>query len=353
MNSRRYGVGAVVIAVVLLVWAIWHGRAKKPAAPPQESGATSATPLPMPKPSVDSPITTLIVHNVRLKQGQALRVYVRWIRGQMVRTRADRTPSLDDMDSFVFAIDKGVVRANLGDLEKFLNTSVAPKSPLKNMKVSGQGSEIKIAGSLHKWLMTLPVEVEGTFSPTSDGRVHLHVTKIHVLKMPVKALMGGFKVEMKDIVGTEPLGGVEIKGDDVYVDTAELLPPPRIRGKLTSISIQAPDIVAIYGNAPKDETELAQWHNVLGLRGGEVGFGRLTMKNTDLTLIDVTNEDWFDLDLPKYQAQLVRGYSRMTPQGGLEMFMPSVDAQMPAEALTRDILKDKNREIPVPIPAKK
>ena len=39
-------------------------------------------------------------------------------------------------------------------------------------------------------------------------------------------------------------------------------------------------------------------------------------------MIDASKDAWFDLDLVNYQAQVVNGYTRMTPQAGLEIFMP-------------------------------
>ena len=66
--------------------------------------------------------------------------------------------------------------------------------------------------------------------------------------------------------------------------------------------------------------QLAKWHNFL--RFEEAHFRELSMHPIDLTLIDASSDVWFDLDLVNYQAQLVNGYSRVTPQQGLEIFMP-------------------------------
>jgi len=49
------------------------------------------------------------------------------------------------------------------------------------------------------------------------------------------------------------------------------------------------------------------------------------MHHVDLIMIDISNDAWFDLDLVHYQDQLVNGYTRMTPQAGLQIFMPDLD----------------------------
>jgi hypothetical protein len=352
MNSKGYVVAAV-IAVVLVVSLLWltPARSNRHASDPVASSPTSATGA---LAGVADGTTTVYAHNLRLRKGPTFQVYVRWLRGRMLRTRAGRNPSLDDQDSFVFEIDKGVIHVNIGDIQNYLNTSLAQNGPLKNIKVSGEGNELKLSGTVHKLLMPLPVEIKGTLSPAPDGRIHLHVTKIDVLKMPVKALMGGLKLDIKGVVGSSPVTGVEAVGDDLYLNTTSLLPPPHIRGKLTSVTMQTPDVVVIYGNTENDEAELAHWHNFLRLRGGTVGFGKLSMSNADLTLIDASNDAWFDLDLAKYQTQLVKGYSRMTAEGGLEMYMPDIVSQSVSlpNAVPLTTLKDRNLPLPA-APVKK
>jgi hypothetical protein len=43
------------------------------------------------------------------------------------------------------------------------------------------------------------------------------------------------------------------------------------------------------------------------------------MRHVDLIMVDLSNDAWFDLDLTNYQEQLVNGYTRMTPQAGLQI----------------------------------
>ena len=292
--------------------------------------------------------TTVYAHNLELRKGPDFRIYVRWLRGEMQPTNPGMTPSLDNEDSFVFHIDRGLIHANLGDLQTFLNSKLAPRSPLSNISLSGEGQQVKLTGTLHK-VIPLPVEILGTIGPAPNARVRVQITKINVLRLPMKRLLGGLSISASDVVGSTPVPGVEVKDDDIYLDTTRLLPPPHIRGQITSVAIQAPDVVVTYGaTTPEDEAELAKWHNFLRLRGGSVGFGKLTMHDADLTLIDASNDAWFDLDLGNYRQQLVKGYSRMTTENGLEMYLPDVGKGMPPGALSLDTLRDKKRPLPQP-----
>jgi hypothetical protein len=350
MTIRRYAIAAAVLIVLLfLVWIVWPSSSKKGSIS-SGSAAPDATQTAKPSASAaDADVTTAYAHNLELRKGPDFRVYVRWLRGEMVPASATRVPSLDDEESFVFHIDRGLIHANLGDIENYLNSNMAPKSPMKNIKLTGDGQQVKLSGTMHKLLIPLPVEVLGTLSPAPNGRIHLQVAKINVLKVPVKALLGGLKVEIKDVVGSTPVTGIEVKDNDIYLDTTKLLPPPHIRGQISSIVIKRPDVAVTYGSTDlDDEAQLAQWHNFLRLRGGSVAFGKLTMQKADLTLIDASDDTWFDLDLANYQTQMVKGYSRMTPENGVEMFMPDVGKGMPPGSVSLETLKDRSKPLPDP-----
>ncbi|CAN5565965.1 hypothetical protein BH10ACI4_BH10ACI4_14280 [soil metagenome] len=346
---------ALVIGAVLLIGGLWLARSK---ADEKAAGAAlyTGTEAGGPRPAASPTPTTVYAHNIRLRKGPTFRVYIRWIRGEMQASRAGVHPSLDDPKSFIFVIEKGVVHVNLGDIGNYLNSAVPKNFAFKNIAVTGDDDEVRVTGTLHKLLMPLPVELRSTVSSTSDGRLHLHVTKISVLKMPVKLLMRALHIDIADIMGETPLNGIEISGSDMYFDTPKLLPPPYIRGQLTNVSVTRPDLVLIYGNSRNDETRLSQWHNFLKLTGGTVDFAKLTMHDADLTLIDASDDPWFDLDLVNYKAQLVHGYSRMTPQLGLEIFMPDLDKQLAntsGKSITLDWLRNRDATLPPDVPVKK
>ena len=177
--------------------------------------------------------------------------------------------------------------------------------------------------------------------------MQFHLSKLDVLKLPLKRLLGGLHIQLNDLVHASDMPGIEIANNDIFFDTQKLLPPPHIHGQLTSVRVVVPDIEVVYGGAKVDQTKLAQWHNFLRLSGGTIDFGKLTMHNVDLTMIDASTDPWFDLDLVNYQEQLVNGYTRMTPQAGLEIFMPDVDEQAihknANHAISLEWLKNRNK----------
>jgi hypothetical protein len=57
-------------------------------------------------------------------------------------------------------------------------------------------------------------------------------------------------------------------------------------------------------------------------RGGVLRFGKLTMNDTDMRLVDADPTDPFDFFPDHYKDQLVAGYSKTTATGGLIVYMP-------------------------------
>jgi hypothetical protein len=319
---------AICLSVITLLMLAWLFTSRRRAAAPygetaaaiprsSEAGTTTAT-------SDGRGPTNVYAHNLKLEKGPDFRVYVSWVRGQMVRTRRDDDPSFDDLESFNLVIADGVLRANIGDIAHFLNTNSPPNSPLRNITLSGDGDQISLRGTLHK-IVALPIELVGTISAEPENQIRVHVTKLNVLKIPMKGLLGGFRVTLADFFHAPSLPGVQITGNDIIFDPLKLLPPPHIRGRLTSVRIVNPDLEEVYGDAAQDAAHVEQWRNFLRLKGGTLDFGKLTMHDVDLIMIDISNDAWFDLDLAHYQDQLVNGYTRMTPQAGLQIFMPDLD----------------------------
>ncbi len=342
---------AVVCLIFLTALVIWLYRHRNtPPQPSAPSAAASASSPKAPSPSTtpSNAPTNIYAHNLLLRKGPQFRIYVRWLRGQMARTHPNVDPSFDDPDSFFLKIDAGVIRANIGDLNNYLNAATLANSPLKNISFSGDGNQVKLHGTLHK-VIPLPIELTGTVSALPDDRIQMHVTKLDVLKIPIKGLLGDFHVKLSDLFHPAGIPGIQVTDNDIFFDPQTLLPPPHIRGHLTQVHIVNPDLEEVYGNAETDVTRVEQWRNFLRLRDGTIDFGKLTMHHVDLVMVDISKDAWFDLDLNNYQDQLVNGYTRMTPQAGLQIFMPDLD-QIPQKAANRNISMEwmKNRNAPPP-----
>lgn len=341
----------IAFILILCGFSFYLGRRLSPAP------TTIYTDVPA-DPSTNTPTsplepTQVYAHNLLLRKGDHFRVYVRWIRGRMLRTSITRNPSFDEPNSFILEIDKGLINVKLADIADFLNSDASSKAPLKNIKITNEDGQIRLQGTVHK-VVSLPVRLDGTITPLPDGRLKYHLVKLNVLKVPMKGLLGLFHVDLADLVSNSQTPGVQIVDNDVYFDTQRLLPPPHIHGHITTVTATDSDLTVIYGNAGNDEQNLAQWHNFLRLSGGSLDFGKLTMHQVDLTMIDASKDPWFDLDLVNYQAQLVYGTTRMTEKAGLEIYMPDLDklpTKKSPQGVTLQWLKNRNTAPPLEVPS--
>lgn len=348
MVSMRARVAIAIGGLILLLTlAVLYLRFTRTASPRYlsetvSSPATAAAYRP------DTVPTSIRAHNLMLRKGPYFRIYVRWLHGNMVRTHRNANPTFDDPESFILEIKTGVIRANIGDLGNFLNEGGAPHSPLKNIKLLADGDYIKLNATLNKFI-SMPIELLGTVAATGDNRVQVHVTKLSVVKIPLKGLLGGLNISLSDLFHPKEIPGVEVSGNDIFFDTLKLLPPPHIHGQLKAVRVVSPDIEQVYGDAEEDVARIEQWRNFLRLEDGTIDFGKLTMHHVDLIMVDLSDDAWFDLDLNNYQKQLVNGYTRMTPEAGLQIFMPDLDTLPKSKAnqnISMEWLKHRNMSPP-------
>ena len=61
--------------------------------------------------------------------------------------------------------------------------------------------------------------------------------------------------------------------------------------------------------------------NYMSYRGNKLGFGKLTMTDSDMFLIDMDPADPLDFFLDRYKAQLAAGYTKITPRFGLRVYI--------------------------------
>src|SRR5438067_1784186 len=156
--------------VVTMLMIVWHFQSTRHAGTSVSTAPSSPGTLPSTPPAAVVTVTSTVsgptnvsAHNLMLRKGPNFRIYVRWLRGQMLRTRPNVNPSFDDPESFSLEVKTGVIRANIGDITNFLNANGIANSPLKNVTLSGDGDQVKLHGTLHKFI-SLPIELLGTIT---------------------------------------------------------------------------------------------------------------------------------------------------------------------------------------------
>jgi hypothetical protein len=264
---------------------------------------------------------------------------IQHLRGALLPTK-DAPPWFDDPASFTLAIDTGEVAISPASLSALLNDYVFnyKGSPLKHLKVTIERGQLKQTGMLHK-VIDLPFTILATLSATPDGRLRLHPTSVKVMGIGVKGLMRTFGIELENLVHVQQGRGVEIADNDFLLAPAGLLPPPRIEGRVTAVRLEGGTIEQTFGASTR-RGRSERLHptdpsapNFMFYRGKILRFGKLTMVDADLQIVDGDPSDPFDFYLAHLNEQLVAGQSRNQADFGLLTVMPDyADLERPTPA---------------------
>jgi hypothetical protein len=315
---------AVFAAAVVLVSCHSGDNNAKPASPPPEQAA--APPPEIPEPAKTEPVKTdtqVQMVNVNIHLDPELVLRIRHLDGQFLPTRKGQPPTFDDKLSYIVNIDSAEVGVSMASMTHAMNTYVfnEPDAPLKNLTLSAEGSEIKQTGTIKKGV-GIPFEMVGTMSATPEGKIRIHATKVKAAHLPVKGLMKLFGLDMAKLINTRNTRGVTVDDNDIILDPTLMLPPPKMRGHIIAVRIEGDEIIQTFGTQKRAFTPKFPHSNYIAYRGGLLRFGKLTMTDADMRLIDADPTDPFDFFPDHYLQHLVAGYSKTTASGGLVVYMP-------------------------------
>ena len=271
------------------------------------------------------------LHHVRFHTGPDIPLQIHELRGELIPTRTEVPVTFDDPGSFYIKIFSGEIGITPEALADLMNRYVLayPYAPLRNMRISIERGRLKQKGTLMKGA-PIPFELEGDLSSTPDGLLSFHPLHIKSAHIPVKGMMDLFGLKMTDLINLDPRRGMRVQGDVILFDPQRIVPPPRIQGKIAAVRLESNEIIQVFGGGPdKDSPNRRRLsppypgaRNGMYFRGGTLRFGKLTMRDADLQIIDPDPGDYFDFNLKEYNRQLVAGYTKNTLSYGLTVFMP-------------------------------
>jgi hypothetical protein len=261
------------------------------------------------------------MQNVRYHFTESATVYIKTLSGDLLPIEGAEFPIFDNKDSFRLRIGYAEIDIAAPDLATIFNSYVFARanSPLKGVSMSIENGHLNIKGKLHD-VGTIPFETESTLSPTDDGKILLRTGKVKALHVPVKGIMNLFGVEIADLIKNGKVPGVESRGDDLVLDPSLVFPAPHMEGRVTGTRIEGNTIVLTFGDK-NHATKARQAGNYISFRGNRLRFGKLTMTDVDMILIDMDPTDPFDFFLDRYKDQIAAGYSKISSNSGLRIFV--------------------------------
>jgi hypothetical protein len=301
--------------------------AATPATAPHQSAAAA------PDESARAPIRCgIAMRHVALHVADGVVLDVTSLDGELVSQKAGQPPVFDDPGSYVLRMRTADATMNAASLTTLVRqrTAAGGDDRLRDLQLAIEEGALKISGKLHKGVW-VPFTLSADVAASGDGRIRLHARKLKTAGVPVKGLLDLFGVDVGKLMKMPAGSGISADGDDLLLDTTTLMPPPRMEGRVERVAI-AGDRMALTMTgdgrppAPPAKRPLPSARNYIYFFGGSVRFGKLTMSDADMQLIDADARNPFDFFPAKYEAQLVAGYSRNTPQKGLQVFMPDYAA---------------------------
>jgi hypothetical protein len=265
--------------------------------------------------------------NVRLHVDDGIVLDVSRLRGLMVSSNEGSPPVFDDQRSYILHLQSAAISMDMKSLQNLMNRhAFAYKgSPLKDLTVETDGARLRMKGKLDK-AVNIPFSVTADVSPTPAGQMRLHVESLKAVGVPAKGLLELFGLKLDDVMDIKERRGLDVTDDDIIISPGEVLPPPRILGRLTAVAVQRNRLVQTFEDGKNRPPQLRLpspgARNYVYFGGGSITFGKLTMRDADLQLIDADPKDPFDFFPARYNGQLVAGYSKNTPAGGLRTYMP-------------------------------
>jgi len=261
------------------------------------------------------------MRNITYHYADNIAVQIRRMGGQLIPIKGE-FPVFDDKNSFSLHVAAAEMAITADNMANVLNQYVFAKkdSPIKDASVAIVNGRLQIKGKLHN-KGDVSFETESTLSVTDDGKIRMHAEKVKALHLPVKGFMDLFGIEIADLIKAGKVNGIRAEKDDLIFDPSQALPAPHINGQVTQVRLEGNNIVQVFGSPANYKWAQVQAQNYMAYRGNRLKFGKLTMEETDMVLIDPDPRDAFDFYLDHYQEQLTAGYTKTTPQFGLRVFM--------------------------------
>jgi hypothetical protein len=264
-----------------------------------------------------------------------------YLRGELKPTSAEHSPYFDDKHSFTLSIDTARIAISPRSLSNLLNryTFAYPGSPLRHLSITIEKGQVRQRGTMRG----ISFNMLGELTLTPEGELRIHPSSVKAAGIGVGGLMKFFGLNLEKLVKLKGAArGVRIEKDDFFLNPAQLLPPPTVQGRVGAVEVNDTAIVLAFQPPAGREVHQLQVPdpkatNYMYYRGATLRFGKLTMNDTDLLIKDAVPEDPFDFFLDQYNAQLVAGYSKNTPDHGLIVMMQdfSKTPPLPSEPRSR------------------
>jgi OOP family OmpA-OmpF porin len=201
-------------------------------------------------------------------------------------------------------------------------------APLKDVQVSIvemdiDGKKVPLLKTTGKMKLVIwsPFEMISTLGvDKATNCMMINAVKISAFGFPVaKIFMDISPIKLEHLISIKPGKGLTFKKNTMYIDTLNIMPPPKQIGKVLDIQINAktntldlklgeekPPVIKYTLLDPKAK-------NYIYIFNGNLIFGKMLSSNGRMQLVDANPSDYLDFYLAKYLLQISRSKVQMTP----------------------------------------
>ncbi len=195
------------------------------------------------------PPVQIEMRNVHLHLEEGVVAQIVRLRGDMRSLVEGEPPDFDDPRSYALYVQSAEMWMDMASLTELMNRHVfAYKgAPLSGISVRTTASgRLEQRAVLHKGVR-VPVAMTASVTTTTEGKLRLHVESEKALGIGATGLLHLFGLKVQNLVHLDPDRGVAVAGDDIDLDLAKLLPPPRLVGRLTHVTIEGDRLHEVFG----------------------------------------------------------------------------------------------------------
>ncbi|MEO5989036.1 MAG: hypothetical protein ABIU54_06400 [Candidatus Eisenbacteria bacterium] len=240
-----------------------------------------------------------------------------------------RSVDFDNLESFHLVVQQSVVRIRPDVLGGMFNESIFnyPESRVRDLDVSitkdVHGVPMVVLAGKVNVLAWLPFTMYTHLS--LDVKTNTLVITVDHLKLlgiiPATKLIHWTPLHLDRLIALPPNKSLWVDGNQIMVKPFGLFPPPRINGRIGSITVGASEIsIGFAGDpitAPKSSAR-----NYVYMRGGTSQFGRFRMVDTDILILDKEPKDPFVFSLRYYAQMLPRSIITLPDAQSAQLTMP-------------------------------
>jgi hypothetical protein len=282
-----------------------------------------------PEPEVVPGDTKIEMRDVELDQPGGL-TRVRYLNGRLKTTHPGRPPAIDNPKGYSILVEQAEVAVDWHTLARMMSQPKdGEKPPLTDAKFSETEDGLLVIESA----LPVPFRMRSEVGVDPEGRLTIKLVTLEALGVGTGLVRSVLGIKLEDIV--KKGDGLVVDGDTIHLDPLVNSPPPKVIGKVIGASVEKDGLVLRLGargvEVPKEvaSTSVATSAegpkaNYLRFLGGTIIAGNVTMRHTDLRLMDQDPGDPFRL-LNDTKPQIQAGYLKQLEGGKVEIHMPDAN----------------------------